>query len=454
MSPRVQLLFESLQKLLRRKSMSHAARLLERARPADVAVVLRFLDDRFRPQVFELLINDEVRAEVLSEMDTKLRVDLLLKWSPEEVVSVLSFMSPDDQADLLAELPAEQRQQFIDALRPDDAEEVEELLHYDRETAGGIMSPDYFALGEQVTAVDAIKALQTDEDVEMAFYVYVVNDHGHLVGVVSLRALVVTRPTTPLRELMVSDVICARVQDDQEEVARLAARYNLLAVPVVDESNKLVGIVTIDDVIDVIREEATEDILKMAGVDESAYEEHSLLRNFRIRAPWLFATWLGGLAASVLIGQFEHQLESTVALAAFIPIVLGMGGNVGTQTATIIVRGLATGQVVEGVAWRYLGRESAIGMLLGCFYGALLGLYTAVAYSDGPNVVALAATVGLSILASMLVAASVGACTPLIFHRLKIDPAVATGPIVTTTVDVLGILGYFLTAHLLLDTLG
>ena len=182
----------------------------------------------------------------------------------------------------------------------------------------------------------------------MAFYIYVVNEPGHLVGVVSLRALVTHSPNTTLENLMVSDVISVATNTDQEEVARLAARYNLLAIPVVDEGNCLVGIVTIDDVIDVIREEATEDILKMAGADETAYENNSIMRNFRTRAPWLFATWLGGLSASVLISTFEHHLQATVALAAFIPIVLGMGGNVGIQTATIIVRGLATGHVSRG----------------------------------------------------------------------------------------------------------
>ena len=282
----------------------------------------------------------------------------------------------------------------------------------------------------------------------MAFYIYVVNEPGHLVGVVSLRALVIHPPATALREMMVSDVISASVETDQEDVARLAARYNLLAVPVVDDANRLVGIVTIDDVVDVIREEATEDILKMAGADESAYEGLSVFRNFRIRAPWLFATWLGGLAASVLIGQFEAQLQATVALAAFIPIVLGMGGNVGTQTATIIVRGLATGHVSSKVGLQYVLRETGIGVMLGVLYGLLLGCYALVFYSDMTGVLSLAITVAVSILASMASSATVGAATPLVFNRFNIDPAVATGPVVTTTVDILGILVYFLTASL------
>ena len=242
----------------------------------------------------------------------------------------------------------------------------------------------------------------------MAFYVYTVNEHGHLVGVVSLRALVVHPADTLLSELMVTDVISATVNTDQEEVKRLAARYNFLAIPVVDDGNHLVGIVTIDDVVDVIREEATEDILKMAGADETAFESPSVLRNVRTRAPWLFATWLAGLAASMLIGVFEAQLTKTVALAAFIPVVLGMGGNVGSQTATIIVRGLATGRVSSELGLTYLFRETGIGLLLGLLYGVLLGVYAAVVYGDGGAMIGLPLTVALSIFLSMAISACVG----------------------------------------------
>ena len=447
MSPRLQLLFESLQKLLRRKSYSHVERLLTRARPADVAVVMRFLDERHTGRVFELMPDDDARAELLSELDPHLRLGLLRERPVPEVVRLVRRMSPDDLADLLAELPDDVRTQLIDALEPAEAEEVEDLLHYDADTAGGIMSPDYFALPENTTAAEAINALRSAaEDVEATFYIYVVNEHGHLVGVLSLRELVVNKAETMLGQIMATDVISATVDIDQEEVARLAARYNLLAVPVVDNANHLVGIVTIDDVIDVIREEATEDILKMVGADQSAFAGESVLKNFWTRAPWLFATWLGGLAASLLIGAFQHELETQVALAAFIPIVLGMGGNVGTQTATIMVRGMATGRVSGGIGWRYLVRETGVGVLMGVLYGLLLGGYALLRFSGHAGAVRLAVIVGVSILASMINAATIGAITPLIFERLKIDPAVATGPIVTTAVDVMGIVVYFTVA--------
>ena len=468
MQTRIHVLQESLQKLLRRNATQHAARLLKRARPVDVAVIFRVLELSQQKRVFELLPDNTTKAEMLSELDEHLIAPLLEQFAEAELTAILLEMSDDDQADFLAALPSEKRERLMEALRPADAEGVEELLHFDPETAGGIMSTEYFALTSATTAKEAITALQNVEDVEMAFYIYTVNEHGHLVGVVSLRALVIHPPSTPLADLMVTDVISCTVDTDQEEVARLAARYNFLAIPVVDSGNHLVGIVTIDDVVDVIREEATEDILKMAGADETAYESPSVLVNVRTRAPWLFATWLAGLAASLLIGVFEDQLTKTVALAAFIPVVLGMGGNVGSQTATIIVRGLATGRVSSGLGARYLFREIGIGLLLGTLYGALIGIYTVFAYGESETLLSqpfpssiwlfldgvwqLALTIGVSIFMSMAMSAFVGATTPLLFSRLSIDPAVATGPIVTTTVDVLGTLTYFLAAALILGT--
>ncbi|MCB9548177.1 MAG: magnesium transporter [Myxococcales bacterium] len=455
LGPRLQLLLESLQKLLRRNALNHAGKLLKRSRPADVAVVMRFLNLTQQQQVFDLLPDDAARAETLSELDENVRIPMLATRSHAEILPLVKLMSTDDQADLLANLPDDVRQQLLGALNPSEAEEVEDLLHYGEETAGGIMSPAFFALPEGTTAAEAISALQSGHaELEMAFYIYVVNEPGQLLGVVSLRQLVINPADMPLNEMMTTDVITVDVNADQEEVARMAARYNLLAIPVVDESNRIVGIVTIDDVIDVIREEATEDILKMTGADETAFQDKSVFRNFRTRAPWLFATWLGGLGTSVLIGSFQGTLESEVVLASFMPMILGMGGNVGTQTATIMVRGLATGRVSHGVGLRYLSREIAIGVLLGLFYGVLLAAYAMVRYDPGArSIFALPVTVGMSILTSMSVAAVVGASTPLLFNRLNIDPAVATGPIVTTSVDLLGSLVYFTVATLCLTSL-
>lgn len=446
MNSRLQFLLESLRKLLRRNAISRVKKVLKKSRNEDVASVMRYLNESQRHQVFDLLTSDEDRAATLAELDENLFIEIVSARPVESMAHIISLMSVDDQTNLLSHLPEDLRSEVLSLLTPEDVAELTEMLDYDRETAAGIMSTEYFSLGEDSTCAQAIEALQHAEDVEMAFYIYVVNDQEKLTGVVSLRALLMNPPHTLLIDIKTQDTICVRQDQDQEEVAQLAARYNLLALPVVDDKNHLLGIVTIDDVIDVIREEATEDILKMAGANETAYEDSSAWSNFRTRAPWLFATWMGGLAASILIGLYEHQLQKQVALAAFIPIVLGMGGNVGSQTATIIVRGLATGHVEYGLGAKYLVRELLIGGMLGIFYGILLAIYSALRYHN-EQALPLALTVGLSIWASMFTAAIVGASTPLFFHRLKIDPAIATGPLVTTAVDVLGILVYFLFAQ-------
>ena len=240
-----------------------------------------------------------------------------------------------------------------------------------------------------------------------------------------------------------------RPETDQEEVARIVSQYNFLAVPVVDSDEQLLGIVTVDDVVDVIREEATEDFLKMVGAGE---DREILLKsswdNARMRLPWLFASWVGGIFAAVIIGIFDNVLQSTIALAAFIPIIMGMGGNIGTQSSTIIVRGLATGRVDLENSTKILFKEIRVGLILGILYGVLLGIFAVFRFLDFSPM--LGVVVGLSICASMIIAATIGSLVPLILNRFDIDPAVATGPFVTTAIDILGVALYFLIAGSLL----
>jgi magnesium transporter len=233
---------------------------------------------------------------------------------------------------------------------------------------------------------------------------------------------------------------------DQEEVAKVVARYNILAVPVVDDNNVLLGIVTVDDVIDIIREEATEDILRMAGAGDELVETQSILRSTRTRLPWLFASWIGGIVAFFIIDRFEGVLNKLVYLAAFIPIIMGMGGSVGNQSATIVVRGLAMGRFNAKQIVPVVLKELCIGGLLGFFYGLLLGIVAQYRY----DVWQLGTVVGFSILCSMITAATVGSCVPLVLARVKIDPAVATGSFVSTSIDILSVLIYFQIATMLL----
>ena len=284
----------------------------------------------------------------------------------------------------------------------------------------------------------------------MVFYLYITDDDDRLVGIISLRTLTTTSSNTTLKDIMIKNVHSIRPETDQEEVARIVAQYNFLAVPVLDSDSKLLGIVTVDDVVDVIREEATEDFLRMAGAGK---DREILLKssweNAKTRLPWLFASWIGGVIAASLIGVFENMLENIIALAAFIPVILGMGGNIATQSSTIIVRGMATGRVNLGGEIKLILKEAQVGLILGTLYGILLGLFARFIFSDAPENFGF--VVGLSICASMIVAATVGTIIPLILRKLDIDPAVATGPFVTTSIDILGVLFYFLIAGLFLQ---
>jgi magnesium transporter len=306
-----------------------------------------------------------------------------------------------------------------------------------------------FTLHKNTIARDAIQSLQDQEEAEMVFYLYVTDDDDRLVGVVSLRDLVTSPPDKTLDNIMTKNVISVQPETDQEEVAKIVSRYNYLAVPVIDLEEHMLGIVTVDDVVDVIREEATEDFLQMAGAGK---DREILLKsswgNARARLPWLFASWVGGVAAVAIIGVFKNMLETTVALAAFIPVIIGMGGNIGTQSSTIIVRGLATGRVDIGNNLKIILKEIKVGLILGVLYGLLLGVFATLKFVNTTPYLGL--IVALSILSSMIISTFVGTLVPLLFRKLDIDPAIATGPFVTTSIDIIGVTLYFLIASALI----
>ena len=354
-------------------------------------------------------------------------------------------ISPNDQADLLGLLEEGQAEATLNLLQVDEKEELEEIMAYPEDSAGSLMATDVFMLHMDITAREAISTIQKQKSAEMVFYLYVADDDNCLAGVVSLRDLVTTPGSTTLKDIMSKNVHTVRPDTDQEEVATIVSQYNYLAVPVVDADGVLLGIVTVDDVVDVIREEATEDFLQMAGAGK---DREILLKssweNARTRLPWLLASWVGGILAVSIIGIFEDVLKSTIALAAFIPVIIGMGGNIGTQSSTIIVRGLATGRVdIENMA-KLLFKEIRVGLILGVLYGLMLGLFALARFMDASP--SLGIVVGSSICVSMLIATTIGACVPLLLHKLDIDPAVATGPFVTTSIDILGVSLYFLIA--------
>lgn len=427
---------------MRRGGETRAGRILKKTHPADVAHMFRAFSSTERRRVFKLMETDDLQAEVLSHLDQDLVIEVFEFIGLDRAVQLLNIMSSDDAADIIEGLPGEHSSKILELLNK-NADEVADLMRYEDNTAGRIMSPEYLALHDTMEVSEAISEIQKNPDVEMAFYIYVVNDHDHLVGVASLRQLVTSRPDTQLSEIMETEVVSVKTHEDQEEVARIVSRYDLLAVPVVDEANRLLGIVTVDDVIDVLREEASEDMLKLVGAGEQLLEVMTVGVSVKSRLPWLAAAWLGGVGASLVIDAYSGTLAQLLPLAAFLPVVLGMGGNVGTQSLTIMVRGIATGRIAFRQMWQVIGREVLVGFLLGTAYGVALGLTGFVTNWSRDESWVMGIVVGSSTLACMTLAAAVGSAVPLLLHRLNIDPAVATGPFVTTAMDILGVLVYF-----------
>jgi len=446
----IKILRDTFARLLRRNAHTNLVKLIRKTHPADLAVVFRYLNDEEQTQVFSIMVDDGQAVEFLVELDDTLIANLLENETPERIATVIQESSANDQSFILSTLEDEQAQSVIELLKTEEQEEIEELMGYPEDSAGAMMTTNVFTLYQNTTCRDALKSLQDQSEAEMVFYLYITDDDDRLVGVASLRALATTPPDTILQDIMVKRVHTVRPETDQEEVAQIVAQYNYLAVPVLDADDQLLGIVTVDDVVDVIREEATEDFLQMAGAGK---DREILLKssweNARARLPWLFASWIGGIFAASIIGTFEHLLESMIALAAFIPVIIGMGGNIGTQSSTIIVRGIATGRIEIGSELKVMWKEVRVGIILGALYGLLLGAFAKFRFIDADPMLGI--VVGLSIGCSMLLAVAVGTFIPMFLRKVDIDPAIATGPFVTTSIDILGVLFYFVIAEYFLS---
>lgn len=451
-SRRIAMLSDTIRRLIRRRATVNLLKIIKKTHEADLALVFKSLSSIDGRHLFELLPDPETAADVLSEMEEHVRREYLEGLDPERLAVIFQEMSPDDAAWILDEIRDDvRREKILELMKDEDSDELEELLAYEEDTAGRIMSPDFLALPETMEAADAIRELRRASEAEMVFYVYVVDDEGRLEGIVSLRELVTVAPERLLSDIMNREIVSVQPHVDQEEVARLVARYNILALPVVDDGRRLVGIITVDDVVDIMRDEATEDILKMVGTSEEDIASSSAFRSARIRLPWLFASWIGGVMAARVIAHYHDTIAQVAALAAFIPVVVGMGGNIGIQSSSITVRGLATHRIEPGRgAWRYVFKEISVGLLLGIVYGILLGVASAVMYWDEAANVRLGIATGLGILCSMVIASVMGSSMPLLFNRLRIDPAVASGPFVTTTIDVVGVTAYFVIATVII----
>jgi len=437
---RNELVLESVRRLLRMGATPNLLNLLQKQHPADLAQVFAELADKECHAVFNILVerNGRLAVEALSELGPEKGSLLLADRPAEEIARLLQEIPSDDAAGLIDNLPEELSSIVLDLIRPKPGGGVSELLEYEEKTAGRLMNPHVFALPEDLTAGEAITAIQSARDVEMVFYLYVVDQRRHLVGVTSLRRLILVSPDTPLKRIMTSDVYSARVDVDQEEVARQVASYNLLAIPVVDTENKLVGVITVDDVIDVLKDEATEDVFRLAGVSAEDGVLTPPLESLKRRLPWLLVNLGTAFIAAFVVSRFSGTIAKVLPLAALMPVVAGMGGNAATQTLAVVVRGIALGELTWGNARQAVFKEALVGLGNGVALGLVAVLGAWLLADDW----ALGAILGMAMIINMFIAAVAGTLIPLGLRAAKVDPALASSVFITTLTDVFGFLSF------------
>lgn len=415
---------------------------------ADIAELMDELPlDQARFLYFQL--EEELQADVLMELEEEVRDRLVASLSSKEIAEQLENLDSDDAADILMELPDEKIQEVISQMEDDDAaDDIVDLLNYDEDTAGGLMQKEFIQARLDWPVNRALVELRRQaEDVEQVYTIYVIDDLNKLVGVLSLKRLLFASPKTQIRDLYESkNIISVKTSDTSEKVARIMEKYDLVSVPVVDLQNKLVGRITIDDAIDIIKEEADKDFQLAAGLSEKVESNSSIWRTSRARIPWLLIGMLGGILSAQVISKFEGNITALPALAFFIPLITAMGGNVGVQSSAIVVQSLAKGNDPFDSILRKVGKEALLGLVNGVLCA---GLIFGIAYVF--NNLALAMVVSISLFTVILFAAVFGTMIPLVLNRYKIDPALASGPFITTMNDVLGLFIYFTVGLLLLQ---
>jgi magnesium transporter len=431
-------LVEDVKGSIQQKNHQFLKKLIDEMRPADLADLIEHLDQEERLHLFDFL-EPKGAGDVLVEMEAPVQGSILDELDNKAISEIVQELDSDDAADLVGDLPPERAQKVIERLEDDVSEELGKLLPYPEDTAGGIMALEFLAVRADSTVQEAIETIRKNrEEVENVYYLFVMDGLNRLVGVVSLKDLVLEPPDRMINEIMNPEVISVNVNTDQEEVYHLVKKYDLVSLPVVDEQHRLIGRITHDDIIDVIEEEADEDISLMAGVIRQEIAEESAIKISRARLPWLLAALFGEVLAAIVISRFESSLEKIIALSFFIPVIMAMGGSTGNQAAVIVVRGLATGDISLINTGRRLWVEMKAALFNGIICGLVLGLIVGVWLSDAK----LGSVVCLALVFIILDAGFIGSAVPLILKRLNIDPALATGPFVATSNDILGLLIY------------
>ena len=421
--------------------------LLEDIHFADIAEIMEELDDYGASYIFNTL-DSEKTAEILLELDEEVREKILRNLSPKEIAEELDELSTDDAADIIAELPQHKKEQVISELEDvEHAKDIVDLLRYDEDSAGGLMGKELVKVNENWNVLTCVKEMRAQaENVSKVHSIYVVDDEERLKGRLSLKDLLTTSTKTPISEVYIKKVDYVKVDTKDVEVARIMQKYDLEAIPVVDELGRLVGRITIDDIIDVIKEEADKDYQLAAGISQDVEADDSILELTKARLPWLVLALFGGFISVHVLGIFEPIMELHPELFFFTPLIAAMAGNVGVQSSAIIVQGLANNTIIGPVVERLL-KELSLSLLNGVILSVILlaGSYFLLGYE-----IHVGYTVSIALLSVIIMASLIGTFIPIILNKYGVDPALATGPFITTSNDILGILTYFTIAKIIL----
>jgi len=439
---------EHLQDAISKKDVAYLQTQLKELYPVDIALVLNRLDVEEANYLYDI-IDEDIASDVLLEMEEDKREALLATFSTKEIAEQLDHMESDDAADMINELPEEIQDEVLSQIEDiDQASDIADLLNFEEGTAGSLMAKELVSVYAHETVSACIDEIRKQaESVDVMYAVYVVDENEKLIGMLSLKKLIISHPLAKIEEIYDADIISVKTSSPSEEVAELIQKYDLVVIPVIDQLGRLVGRITIDDVVDVMREEAEKDIQRMSGISDDVDSNDNIWRLSKARIPWLLVGMCGGIIGSRIISSYEGQIHLRPEMAFFIPLIGATGGNVGVQSSSIIVQGLANNTMISEKLAPKLLKELSVGLINGIICsGLILGYNMLISESW-----ALAATVSVALFTVIICASFLGTFVPLTMHRFKINPALATGPFVTTLNDIIGISIYFLVGRLLYD---
>lgn len=445
-----------LRRLLQGGSDQQVINAIEKIHPTDLSTLFATLEERETKRLIDCLLQLKKVGKVLSEISEYLLPDILAGVATEKLIDIIGRVASDEAVHILSKIPEDKWPPILDGLKSDKRATIEKLLLYPVGTAGAAMSLDFFSVPIEATVEEATASLRDYPGKDSVLYIYVLQDK-RLVGVVPLRGVVLSPARTPVRDLMATNVVTVNATSDQERAAQMVGQYNLLALPVVNDNGEMLGIITVDDVIDIFQEQATEDIQKFGGMEvlDEPYMVTSLVHMIQKRASWLIILFLSEMLTATAMGFFEKTIQRAVVLALFVPLIISSGGNSGSQASTLVIRALALGELKLRDWWRVMRREIYSGLALGLLLGMIGFLRISVwsAFSDiyGPHWLAVAFTVGFALIGVVLWGTVTGSMLPFVISRLGFDPATSSAPFVATLVDVTGLVIYFTVATLLLS---